>query len=86
MGKEVESGRKEVEVHSDWNVVYLEREVIQPTGAQVVLFLRSGKHYYARYEEEEGSRQHIASGGGGAFLHPTHDLPERVDLPARTGW
>ncbi len=85
MGKEVESGRKEVEVHSDWNVVYLEREVIQPTGAQVVLFLRSGKHYYARYEEEEGSRQHIASGGGGAFLHPTHDLPERVDLPGADG-
>ena len=85
MGKEVESGRKEVEVHSDWNVVYLEREVIQPSGAQVVLFLRSGKHYYARYEEEKGSRQHIASGGGGAFLHPTHDLPERVDLPGAGG-
>ncbi|HVL02972.1 MAG TPA: hypothetical protein VM386_00910, partial [Acidimicrobiales bacterium] len=85
MGKEVESGRKEVEVHSDWNVVYLEREVIQPSGARVVLFLTSGKHYYARYEEEKGSRQHIASGGGGAFLHPTHDLPERVELPGADG-
>lgn len=85
MGKEVESGRKQVEIHSDWDVVYLEREVIQPMGAELALFLRSGKHYYARYEEENGSRQHIASGGGGAFLHPTHDLPERTDFPSPGG-
>jgi hypothetical protein len=85
MAKEVESGRKGTEVHSDRDVEFLEREIIRPCGAQLVLSLKSGKHYYARYEQEDGSRQHIASGGGGAFLHPTHNLPERMDLPGAEG-
>ncbi len=85
MAKEVESGRKQAEIHSDRDVEYLEREIIQPSGAQLLLYLKSGKHYYSRYEEEDGSRQHITSGGGGAFLHPTHNLPERMDLPGAEG-
>jgi hypothetical protein len=85
MAKEVESGRKQAEIHSDRDVEYLEREIIQPCGAQLLLYLKSGKHYYARYEEEDGVRQHITSGGGGAFLHPTHNLPERMDLPGAHG-
>jgi hypothetical protein len=84
-GKEVESGRKQEELHSDRDVEYLEREVLQPSGAQLSVYLKSGKHYYCRYEEEDGSRQHITSGGGGAFSHPTHDLPERIDLPGPGG-
>ncbi|MGH3996029.1 MAG: metallophosphoesterase [Pseudonocardiaceae bacterium] len=85
MAKEVESGRKQDEIHSDRDVEYLEREIIQPSGAQLLLYLKSGRHHYARYEEEDGSRQHITSGGGGAFLHPTHTLPERVDLSGAEG-
>jgi uncharacterized membrane protein YhaH (DUF805 family) len=85
MAKEVESGRKQAEVHSDRDVEYLEREIVEPTGAQLLVYLKSGKHYYSRYEEEGGSRQHITSGGGGAFLHPTHNLPERMDLPEGQG-
>lgn len=85
MSKEVESGRKEAEVHSDRDLEYLEREIIEPSGAQVLLYLKSGKHYYSRYEQQDGPRHHIESGGGGAFLHPTHNLPERVDLPGADG-
>ncbi|MDQ3676462.1 MAG: hypothetical protein M3401_06605, partial [Actinomycetota bacterium] len=85
VSKEVDSGRKEGEVHSDRDVEYLEREIIQPSGARLLLYLKSGKHYYSRYEEEDGSRHHIESGGGGAFLHPTHNLPERIDLPGAEG-
>ncbi|MGB9377626.1 MAG: hypothetical protein WCB04_08940 [Mycobacteriales bacterium] len=85
MSKEVESGRKQTEVHSDRDVEYLERELIRPSGAQVLLYLKSGKHYYSRYEETDGPRHHIESGGGGAFLHPTHNLPERIDLPGADG-
>jgi hypothetical protein len=85
MAKEVDSGRKGTEIHSDRDVQFLEREIIAPCGAQLVLSVKSGKHYYARYEEEGGARQHIASGGGGAFLHPTHTLPERMDLPGAQG-
>jgi len=83
--KEVESGRKEREVHSDRDVEYLEREIIQANGAQVLLYLKSGKHYYSRYEEQDGPRHHIESGGGGAFLHPTHNLPERAEFPGADG-
>jgi len=86
MSKEVESGRDEGEAHSDLDVEYLERELIQPSGARLLLYLKSGKHYYSRYEEKDGPRHHIESGGGGAFLHPTHTLPaERVDLPGAGG-
>ncbi len=85
MAKEVESGRKQAEIHSDRDVQYLEREIIQPSGARLLLSLKSGKHYYCRYEEEDGFRHHIRSGGGGAFLHPTHNLPERIELPGAEG-
>ena len=85
MSKEVESGRKQTEVHSDRDVAYLEREIIQRSGARLLLYLKSGKHYYSRYEEQDGARHHIESGGGGAFLHPTHNLPERADLPGPDG-
>ncbi len=85
MSKEVESGRKESEVHSDRDVAYLEREIIQRNGAELLVYLKSGKHYYSRYEQQDGPRHHIESGGGGAFLHPTHNLPERADLPGPDG-
>jgi hypothetical protein len=85
MSKEVESGRKETEVHSDRDVAYLEREIIQRSGAQLLVYLKSGKHYYSRYEEQDGPRHHIESGGGGAFLHPTHNLPEHADFPGPDG-
>ncbi len=75
--KEVDSGRKSTEVLSDRNLGYLERQVVEPAGARVALYLKSGRHHYCRYEEQGRSRQLITAGGGGAFMHPTHDLPER---------
>ena len=85
MSKEVKSGRKRGEIHSDRDIAHLEREIIEPSGARVLLYLKSGKHYYSRYEEQDGPRHHIESGGGGAFLHPTHNLPERIDLQGARG-
>lgn len=82
VAKEVESGRSKAESYSDRNLEYIERQVIEPTGAKVVLYLQSGKHHYCRYEEEGGPRHHITSGGGGAFLHPTHHLPDHIELPS----
>lgn len=81
MAKEVESGRKSAEVCSDRDLEYLERQVIQPAGAEVALYLKSGRHHYCRYQDASSPRQLITAGGGGAFLHPTHGLPERVDAP-----
>ncbi|CAN5621853.1 hypothetical protein BH20ACT2_BH20ACT2_08110 [soil metagenome] len=81
MAKEVDSGRDDTEIYSDRDLAYLEREVIEPNGAFVAVYLKSGRHHYCRYEEEGGARHVITAGGGGAFLHPTHQLPERIDPP-----
>ena len=78
--KEVGSGRSTDEVYSDRDIEYLEGQVIEPSGARVMLYLKSGRHHYCRYEETDGPRHHITSGGGGAFLHPTHQLPDHTDV------
>ncbi|HVF13381.1 MAG TPA: hypothetical protein VM942_02210, partial [Acidimicrobiales bacterium] len=77
MAKEVDSGPKSSEVCSDRNLAYLTAEVVEPAGGRIEVFLKSGRHYYCRYEEtsDGGSRHLITAGGGGAFLHPTHQLP-----------
>jgi len=85
MAKEVDSGRSDAETHTDRDVDYLDREVIQPSGARLMLFLKSGKHHYARYAEEDGPRHHVTAGGGGAFLHPTHGLPDRMKMTGAEG-
>jgi calcineurin-like phosphoesterase family protein len=62
------------------NLDYFERNVIQPTGARVMLYLSGDWHHYCRYAPEPGFPQRITSGGGGAFLYPTQDLPEWIEL------
>lgn len=81
MAKEVESGRKSAEVSSERTLGYLQHQVVEPAGATVALYLKSGRHHYCRYRDQHSSAQLITAGGGGAFLHPTHDLPERIDDP-----
>lgn len=73
------------DVFSDRDLASFEREVIEAAGARVMLYLRSGRHHYVRYEEEDGARQHVTAGGGGAFLHPTHQLPDHLALPGVEG-
>ncbi len=80
MAKEVESGRRSAEVCSDRTLAHLEQEMIGPAGGSVALYLKSGRHYYSRYAGPSGAQQ-ITAGGGGAFLHPTHDLPEEIEAP-----
>jgi hypothetical protein len=60
-------------------VDYFVRTIIDPTGAQVPLMLAGDLHHYARYEGPD--RQLITCGGGGAYLFPTHHLPERITVP-----
>lgn len=44
---------------------------------QQILTLAGDLHHYARYEAKDGS-QKITAGGGGAFMHPTQNLPEEI--------
>src|SRR5207253_9564879 len=74
--------RKSAEVYATRSLTDLEREVVQPAGARIALYLKSGRHYYARYTADDGETQLVTAGGGGAFLHPTHDLPEVAPSPS----
>ncbi len=49
-------------------------------GAAMPLVLSGDTHHYSRYEGNDGTTHFITSGGGGAFLHPTHQLKRSVDV------
>jgi hypothetical protein len=43
-------------------------------GITIKAFIAGDSHHYRRFEASDGSGVHkITAGGGGAFLHPTHD-------------
>jgi hypothetical protein len=63
------------------SVDYFVRTVLGPSGAKVRLIVSGDLHHYARYAGPD--RQLIHCGGGGAYLYPTHHLPERIEVPPR---
>lgn len=68
--------------------VTVESEFIAPRKATVYLWLAGDRHHYRRHElrNQDGSTnpdfQRITSGGGGAFLYPTHH-PVRRNVVVR---
>lgn len=46
--------------------------------AKVPLVLAGDLHHYTRYKDKESGTHFINSGGGGAFLHPTHYSVDEV--------
>ncbi len=61
------------------NMLFLEK-CIEKAGATVPLRIAGDLHHYARYQGEDGNAQLVTSGGGGAFSHPTHGLPDKLHL------
>lgn len=60
---------------------------------QIHAAISGDRHSYNRYRAPQSPTQFITAGGGGAFLHPTHDLPtdlslawmgKRIDLSLQT--
>ena len=49
-------------------------------GANVVAVIAGDWHHYARYYAHELDVHFITSGGGGAFLHPTHVLKNNISV------
>jgi Calcineurin-like phosphoesterase len=49
---------------------------------QIPLLISGDTHHYSRYAATDGT-QFITSGGGGAFLHPTHQLEQKVKISWR---
>ena len=62
------------------NLAYLENRLIKPRGARLMLSLSGDTHNYAHYVSADGEHK-LHAGGGGAFLHPTHNLHASLDLP-----
>ena len=59
---------------------FLERTLIRPRGAHLRICLSGDRHHYVRYEATDGA-QRITAGGGGAYLSPTHHLPDEIVIP-----
>ena len=49
-------------------------------GLKIPLFLSGDTHHYSRYVSDDGFTQFVTSGGGGAFLHPTHQLEQKINF------
>ncbi|MBW7909894.1 MAG: metallophosphoesterase [Alphaproteobacteria bacterium] len=47
--------------------------------ARIPLVLSGDKHHYSRYFASKTETHFITSGGGGAFLHPTHLLEDKIE-------
>ncbi|HEY6416108.1 MAG TPA: metallophosphoesterase [Acidimicrobiales bacterium] len=71
------------------NLAFIERTLLRPNGIDLRLTLAGDLHHYTRYtlhgsvgdDEPPASPPHkITAGGGGAFLHPTHDLRRKVEI------
>ena len=65
-------------VFDETDLLYLRDEIFARRGVQMSVFLAGDNHHYRRHAEiapvEPGAPiQKITAGGGGAFLHPTHD-------------
>jgi hypothetical protein len=71
-----EAGYPDHSSYSDGALRYVQERVLQ---RRVAVFLTGDLHFYKRHEREDGV-QKIVSGGGGAFLHPTH-APRTDRLP-----
>ena len=54
--------------------------IARARGARVVAVIAGDWHHYNRYYANELDVHFITSGGGGAFLHPTHVLRNSISV------
>lgn len=66
---------------ASWSIMDFAIGIAQKAGRNfaVPILLSGDTHHYSRYATEDGT-QFITSGGGGAFLHPTHQLEQSADI------
>jgi hypothetical protein len=71
--------RLDYEPESYKNLRYFKDKVTRPAGAEVAVTLSGDLHHYCRYGGDDGT-QLITSGGGGAYLFPTHTMRRNLSL------
>ena len=62
------------------SLAYFEAQTMAPWGHRHAVGLAGDLHAYARWECRDG-RQRFISGGGGAYLYPTHRMPREIETP-----
>ena len=60
-------------------------EIFEQNGAVLKLVLSGDLHHYSHYIPHDAGPHLITAGGGGAFMHPTHMLPDCVQVSWRDG-
>lgn len=67
------------------NEAFFEDRIVRRNGIRLMVTLSGDLHHFMRYEQETGQQgakvQRITSGGGGAYLYPTHHMPGAIELP-----
>jgi hypothetical protein len=71
------------DIYDESDLLYLQNEILAKKDIDVKVFLAGDLHHYRRHEEAkakdpEAKVQKITAGGGGAFMHPTHDANVNV--------
>ena len=69
--------QKEYDEHENLNAITM---LARKRGAKVLAVIAGDSHHYARYTSEDIGTNFITAGGGGAFLHATHDLRAEVAI------
>lgn len=52
--------------------------IVEAAGAKICAVISGDTHHYCRYYSKELGLNLITAGGGGAFLHPTHQLYDDI--------
>ncbi len=67
---------------AEWSYRNLGRisEIAHKADAKIAVVLAGDVHHYSRYYSSDQDLHLITSGGGGAYLHPTHQLRDEVDV------
>lgn len=67
---------------------YFEKNLIEKRGFSLVATFAGDLHHYAHYcqqDKDQEGKHKFTAGGGGAFMHPTHNLKKEVILEQQGG-
>ena len=67
-------------LHKNYDNLHEISMLARQRGARICAVIAGDWHHYSRYSSNELGTQFITSGGGGAFAHATHGLPQRIQL------
>ncbi len=69
---------EEREAHAANSNMRIVAEIVENAGAKVCSVVSGDAHHYSRYFSKQLGISLITAGGGGAFLHPTHQLYDSI--------